>query len=731
MRLRLCLALTLVAVASGPLTAQAPPAPPAPAIQTFGVEASRVLLDVVVRDGKDNPVKDLTASDFGVYEDGVLQKVDLFQRPPEPTAAETPAAAEPAAPQPGPARPAPPRPEIALIAFVFDRLSPESRDLARKSALTYLEGRRRRADRVGVFLIDQSLITVQGYTNDPDLIRAAIDRAGARATSLYASNRPRQRELSGEHVVEANSPVPAPPVGGGAAGAAAAAAAGAASGAANAQAQLWAMERRMLRNFESLERDQQGYATTNGLLAVVNSMRLLPGRKTVVFFSEGLAIPNAVESHFRSVISEANQANVSVYAMDAAGLRARSTQAETRDAMVAAAKEQAQQRGSGRDYVGGAMSKDLERNEDLLRSDPQGGLGQLADETGGFLVRDTNDLRAGFRRIEADMRFYYALGYEPSNPNYDGSFRKIEVKVARPGVKVRARRGYFAIRRTDDQPVLPFEAPVLALLDRASTATAFPLWTRGLSFPEPTRPGLASVLVDVPGNVLSFTADEKAKTYQADLVIVARIKDPAGHVVERMSQEYRMSGPKDRMAAARSGEVLFYREAELAPGRYTVETIAYDGAANAASVRSSELVVPDAPPGRLHLSSVVVIKKVEQIQQDERDPAKPLCFGNVLLYPNLGEPVSKTTNKELTFFFTVYSAKGGAGRPSAQIALHRGAAKLAEAPVFLPEPDPSGRIQHVLGLPLAQLAAGDYELRLTVQDDRGRETRSVAFTVEG
>jgi VWFA-related protein len=730
MRLRLCLALTLVSVASGPLDAQAPPAPPRPAIQTFGVEASRVLLDVVVRDGKDNPVTDLTAADFGVYEDGVLQRVDLFQvaRSPEPTAAATPATTEPAAP-----RPAPPRPEVALIAFVFDRLSPDARNLAQKAALTYLEGGRREADRVGVFLIDLSLITLQSYTSDPDLIRTALERAGARATSMYASSRNRQRELLDQSDASSAAGVAPPPpaTGGGAAGGAAAAAAGAASGAANVNAQMREIELRMLQSFESLERDQQGYATTNALLAVVNSMRLMPGRKTVVFFSEGLALPPAVQSYFRSVISEANQANVSIYAMDAAGLRATSTLAETRDAMVAAARAQASQRGSGRDYFGGAMSKELERNEDLLRSDPHSGLGQLADDTGGFLVRDTNDLRTGFRRIDADMRSYYALGYEPSNQNYDGSFRKIEVKVDRPGVKVRARKGYFAIRRSDERPVLPFEAPALAILDRANTATAFPIWARGLSFPEPARPGLASVLVDVPGNVLTFTTDEKAKTYQADLVIVARIKDPAGRVVERMSQNYRMSGPKDRIAAARSGEVLFYREAELLPGRYTIETIAYDGTANAASVRNSELVVPEAPPGRLHLSSVVVIKKVEQIPESDRDPTKPLSFGNVLLYPSLGEPVSKATSKELTFFFTVYSARSGAGRPSAQIALHRGGAKLAEAPVFLPEPDPSGRIQHVLGLPLAQLPAGDYELHLTVQDDRGRETRSVAFTLEG
>ena len=49
----------------------------------------------------------------------------------------------------------------------------------------------------------------------------------------------------------------------------------------------------------------------------------------------------------------------------------------------------------------------------------------LAEQTGGFLVRDTNDARASFRQIAQDMRFHYVLGYTPSNDNYDGRFRKI------------------------------------------------------------------------------------------------------------------------------------------------------------------------------------------------------------------------------------------------------------------------------------------------------------------
>ena len=61
------------------------------------------------------------------------------------------------------------------------------------------------------------------------------------------------------------------------------------------------------------------------------------------------------------------------------------------------------------------MTRGLERNEDFLRLNPESGLGQLADETGGFLVRDTNDATPGFRRIQEDMRFHYLLSYTPTN----------------------------------------------------------------------------------------------------------------------------------------------------------------------------------------------------------------------------------------------------------------------------------------------------------------------------
>src|SRR5439155_12382745 len=111
-----------------------------------------------------------------------------------------------------------------------------------------------------------------------------------------------------------------------------------AMGSAPAEALFAEMQAKMIRDFEVMERDQQGYATTNGLLAIVGTLRRLPGRKSLVFFSEGIAIPPAVQRLFQGVVDAANRANVSIYTMDAAGLRAESEQAKIRDQVNEAAK---------------------------------------------------------------------------------------------------------------------------------------------------------------------------------------------------------------------------------------------------------------------------------------------------------------------------------------------------------------------------------------------------------
>ena len=80
--------------------------------------------------------------------------------------------------------------------------------------------------------------------------------------------------------------------------------------------------------------------------------------------------------------------------------------------------------------------------------DPHSGLGELAGDTGGLLIRNTNDLSAGFRRVDEDMRNYYVLTYVPSNDVFDGKFRTIKVNVKRGGIDVAVAQGLLRRARS-------------------------------------------------------------------------------------------------------------------------------------------------------------------------------------------------------------------------------------------------------------------------------------------
>src|SRR5438477_6749727 len=226
--------------------------------------------------------------------------------------------------------------------------------------------------------------------------------------------------------------------------------------------------------------------------------------------------------------------------MDAGGLRAKGRIDKTLKDVIQTAQRRMPQVQTGRDdATDGIMSRNLERNEDLLRLNPEGPLGQLANETGGFLIHDTNDAASAFRRIEEDMRFHYLLGYSPSNESYDGKFRTISVKLSRPGVQVQTRQGYFAVRAVESAPLRSYEAPALAQLDAKTRPHAFPLESLALSFPTPKQPGLVPVLVHVPGTAVTSELDKEDKTgmkiHRADLTVVARVKNEAGREVDRLS----------------------------------------------------------------------------------------------------------------------------------------------------------------------------------------------------
>ncbi len=97
---------------------------------------------------------------------------------------------------------------------------------------------------------------------------------------------------------------------------------------------MLAMEAQMLRFSDRVTREAQGQASLQPLLAIAHALALVQGRKSLLYFSEGLTVPAAVEDLFRATVSTANRSNVSVYAFDARGLRVRSPSEETKLALA-------------------------------------------------------------------------------------------------------------------------------------------------------------------------------------------------------------------------------------------------------------------------------------------------------------------------------------------------------------------------------------------------------------
>jgi VWFA-related protein len=690
-----------------------------------------VLLDVVVKDRRGRAVTDLTSADFEVFEDGAKQTVESFRlvkRNPASDASRLVMTAP--SPNANPSPPAKPgsmvNPDIgvSVVALVFDRLSQDARKRAHDAAMSYLGEGSSLNSFVGVFAINLSVNTVQNYTTDVGLVKKAIEKAGVLASSSFESKivdtgsviSAGQRDAAIQAAVSATQ-----------SGGPAAAAAGAAIGAASVDQTFEAMRMRTQETFEALQRDQQGYAMTNGLMAIVNSMSRLPGRKAVLFFSEGVSIPPNVQQHFRSVINAANKANVSVYAVDAAGLRAESVLQATREEINARARRRMDNLDRIMNDTSGPLTKGLERNEDLLNYNPQSGLSQLAHQTGGAFIGDTNDIASRLKEIDEDLSVYYLLSYSPSNQNYDGKFRNISVKVKRSGVETLARRGYYAVPPTGSSPMFYYEAPALALLSGTARPKDFPLRVNGLNFPEAGRLGRAAFEVEAPASAFTFAPDNEKKIYGADFSVVVLIRDQSKQVVDKLSHHYGLVGPLNSIDSVRKGKILFYRETNLPPGRYDVEAIAYDALSNKASANKCVLDIPYADEDQLRLSSVIIIQRVEQVKEKSDNPF--VIADQLMVYPNLGEPVGKSA-KQMGFYFNVYPAKGSKEIPKLTLEVLQGGKSIVNVPLKLTAPDAKGRIQYASALPLDSLSPGGYSLKISVSDAQTTISRSADFTLE-
>jgi VWFA-related protein len=390
--------------------APAPAQSPADTGLKIVANTEEVALDLVVRDKKGRPVADLKPEDLEIKDDGKPVKLSGLR----PVSGPAEAGASAGATVTDPLR------SMRLVTFVFERIGPDSGRLAREAANEMIKTSTGEKVYFAVLQIDGSLRLVQGFTADLELLRKAIRTVtgSARANKMAATrtaqsamrsivSNPAEYDRASQGDLTA---VQGPP----------------------GTQQMVQMLRNTIRMSEQLEREEQARPTLDALLTIARQEAAMPGRKTVVYFCEGMRITMATKQMMRTIIGMANRANISFYTVDAGGLSSTLRNEAARTMLASAAQAsfnamtqngpQAVASGGPPPEVGGpnprAVTRDemvaFDRAEQAMNDNSQAPLMELAESTGGFYIGDSNDLRKPARRLMQDLANYYEAYYAPA-----------------------------------------------------------------------------------------------------------------------------------------------------------------------------------------------------------------------------------------------------------------------------------------------------------------------------
>jgi len=690
-------ALTFVLAACGAAFAQAPAPSPTPG-PSFPAGIELVTVDAVVLDKSGQPVEGLTAEDFQIEEDGRPHRIVSFEAVALPESA--------AAPAPSRARVssnalAPAQQKRRTFVIVFDNvhMAPERIGIARQAVTEFVGTSLRPGDEVTLVPTSGGAWwTAEMPAGGADLAAALERLQGLRprntgadrisdweALQLYLHRDPRVMSAVAKRYYE-HRLILEPP-----------------GGADRASLQI--NPGLALIQAKSTEVYQAALSRKKATLAtlerVAASLVPVKGRKSIILVSEGF-VHEPQLTEFRDLLRASREANAAVYFLDGRGMTAGPV---TADAEIAEFTD----------------PRDLNTvlSEDLVEAQ---GADSIAIDSGGFSVR--SNLGAGLRRIADESRSYYLIGYQPTRAGGDGKFRKIAVRVRRPGLEVRARRGYYppqegALARRDagsldprvrqglDSPFLGEGIPL--------RMTSHVLGSSGI--------GKASVLLVAEADPATFgwrrEGDRFTGILESYVVVSAR---ETGENVHREKMIELNLPPAVKQELQATG-LPIVREFDLAPGVYQARLLLRDRESGRIGTVRHEFTVP--PLDGLRTSTPILTDVVQPPPAGSTLPPRPL-------------PVARRTfaaGKTLYYVFEVYGAQPGAGgapRVSAGFEIRRGdGSLLAQQPAAPVAPGPGGELAQVFPFSLLGVTPGDYEVVLKVQDDVAGRTVEVRdpFTV--
>lgn len=689
---------------------QAPP-------PTVRSTANEVVLDMVFRDKKGRTIHDIRPEEIHVLEDGVEQKLTSFH-----LVEGKPAELAPKTPAESGALSLDPMREVRLVTLVFEGLDQEGKRFFRQALKDILDMAPEQNLYFSIITVDHGLQVLQPLTSDHAALLKSMDRSMTWSFVQY-ENQSTEVKQELQQILSGGEPQMQGGSGGGPSQAQAQSA---------VNYQMAKMQYDMLQQAEAADRAYNARATIDALMALVRAQSQLLGRKVVLYFNPWLFIPEAVKEQYSNLISVANRANVSFYTVDPKGLVTWSQGDNGRQWLSGAAGEtRSQQMRGGVGEVSTSQARAAETAESALRANPLLWLRDLAAQTGGVTIAETNDYRAPLRTAMEEVRTYFEASYAPHITVYDGKFRKITVRVDRPDVVVHSRSGYFALPQIKGgQQLFAYEMPLLNALNAPEAPHEVNFQVGAERFNDRGPKVEYMVTLEAPLKGLTFVPrpDQQTGAVAAvDAALLTILKNSNGEIVEKFSKDFAVQVALDKVDAYKEGNLVQTFRTELPPGAYTLEAVVMDRNDNKTGVRKTSVTVP-GPSSKLSMSDVVVVRRTEALKDNQILDAFYFPGGKIV--PTLTTTLKGGPGNILPFYFAVYPDRAVKEAPKLTMSFYREGQYLGAAEAPLPEAQKDGRIPYIANLPADKFTPGAYEIRIGITQGGLKTEEKVAFHVD-
>jgi VWFA-related protein len=666
------------------------------------ISTTLIQLDVAVTDRSGKPITDLRPEEIEIYENGEKQRITnlsfISSARTVRVESEKRDKSVQAVQAPAPVRELKPDQIRRTIALVVDDLglSFDSTYQVRRALKRFVEEQMRDGDLIAIIRTGGGIGALQQFTSDKRMLYAAIEKVvwNPKGRSGIAAFEP-INDLPGSVLNED------------------------------------AEDKKSREEFEKSADDFRDSAFTSGTLGalkyIVGGMGELPGRKSVIFFSDGFTLYNPSESgsstvteYVRKLIDQANRAAVVFYTIDSRGLQ---------DAGITAADKVEPNPGR----IAQVMS---ERRGELFET--QSGLIVLAKETGGLAYYNQNKIYEGVQEAMDDQS-YYLVAYQPDSDTFDPKtrrFNRIDVKVTRPNTLVRYRSGFFNI----EDSVAAKKVVPTSQIQQLNYALSSPFALNNIQLRLNTLFGsgvygtFITSLLHIDTRDVKFTEGPNG-TKRAVLDILAITFGDNGVPVDSLARTLTFDiKPEVYEAVLRDGFVCNFSFPVKQPGAFQFRVAVRDSQAQTVGSANQFVQIPDITKKRLSMSGILVEKFSPAQWREFSGEAPPGAKHEEATDPYADSSIRRFQRGNiLRFGFEAYNARldaNGRAWLKTRIRLYKDDKLIMEGPA---QPvDTTGqssldRIHTGGAINLTEkMLPGEYTLQIIVTDELGKGKHGVS-----